>query len=464
MPISRRNLLKLAATSAAGSALLAAGCRPERARGGPPNLIFFLSDDQRHDTLGCTGDRLVRTPAIDALAAQGTLFRNAFVTTSICASSRASLLTGVSETRHHYTFNTPPLARRFADASYPALLKRAGYRTACIGKFGVQLQDEAQNGFLDFYDPRDLPIEKTGTDGQRHHNDEINTDHALAFLRDVDPAQPFLLALNFSAAHAQDDDRARQYHPTTWAKDLYADVDFPPPKLGADYFESQPEFLKHSLNRERWGWRWDTPEKYQRNLRDYYRMVSGLDHQVGLVMAELRRLGLLDNSVIVYASDNGCYLGDRGFADKWTHYEESLRVPLIVADQRAPTPGARVVDALALNLDVPATLLDLAGIAAPAQYQGRSLLPLMRGAAPADWRRDFLCQHTMNGAAIPKWIGVRDERYVYARYFEQQPVFEFLHDLHSDPTEFRNLAGDAGHAEVLATLRARCDALKAEWS
>ncbi|HMB57347.1 MAG TPA: sulfatase [Arenimonas sp.] len=463
MPISRRRLLKLAATSAAGTALLAAGCARSAKRSERPNIVFFLVDDQRNDTLGCTGDRIVRTPTIDALAAQGTLFRNAFVTTSICPSSRASLFTGVSETRHHFTFNTPPIARALAEASYPALLKQAGYRTAVIGKFGVQMQDEVQKNFLDVFDPRDLPIEKRGADGRLHHNDEVNVEHALTYLRGCDPAQPFLLSLNFSATHAEDEDMARQYHPIAWAEHLYSDVTFPPPKLAdPKYFDSQPDFLKHSLNRTRYFWRFDTPEKYQRSLRDYYRMISGVDHQIGQVLAELDRLGLRDNTVIVYAADNGYYMGDRGFADKWSHYEESLRVPMIIVDPRHH--GAGGVDAMALNVDVPATLLDLAGIARPAHYQGRSLRPMLTGKTPGDWRHDFLCQHTMNDPAIPKWIGVRDERYVYARYFEQQPAYEFLHDLQTDPTEFVNLAKDPAQADLLAKMRARCDALKLAWS
>lgn len=234
---------------------------------------------------------------------------------------------------------------------------------------------------------------------------------------------------------------------------------FPPPKTGdPKYFASQPDFLKHSMNRERFLWRFDTPEKYQQNMRDYYRMLGGLDHMVGLVVEGLRRAELLDNTIIVYASDNGCYMGDRGFADKWTHYEEALRVPMIIADFRDP-PASRVVDAFALNVDLPATLLDIGGIAAPAHYQGRSLLPLMSG-QPSPWRHDFFCQHTMAEPTIPKWVGVRSKRYMYARYFEQQPAYEFLHDLQADPTEFRNVAHAPDYLAVLESQRARCDALQ----
>lgn len=459
MSLSRRDFLR---TSGLAAAALVAACK---GRGGsssrPPNILFILTDDQRNDTLGCTGDRIVRTPAIDALAQRGTLFRNAFVTTPICPSSRASILTGVTETRHHFTFGTPPLPRALCDASYPALFHGAGYRTGMVGKFGVQMADAAQRAYFDVFEDRDRPYDKVLADGRHRHVDEINTDSALAFLQGCRADQPFLLALNYSSAHAEDDDRRRQYHPIAWASDLYRDTVFPPPKNGdPKYWASQPGFLQHSMNRERYLWRFDTPEKYQATMRDYYRMLSGLDHMVALLVAGLREKGLLDDTIIVYASDNGCYLGDRGFADKWSHYEESLRIPMIVSDFRRP-PAPRVVDALALNVDLPATLLDLAHIPVPAQYQGRSLAPLMAG-QPVPWRHDFLCQHTMVEPTIPKWVGVRSERFMYARYFDQQPAYEFLHDLRADPTELRNVANAPAYAAELQTQRARCQALQKE--
>lgn len=461
MSFSRREFLGSIAAAASAFAVPALPALAEKRPARAPNIIFFLTDDQRNDTLGCTGDKIVMTPHIDALAAQGTLFRNAFVTTSICPSSRASILTGVTETRHHYTFGTPPIARALCDTSYPALLKKAGYRTAIIGKFGVEMADDAQKGFVDDFDPRDRPYDRKRADGTPVHVDQLNLESALSFIEQADADQPFLLSLNFSSAHAEDDDKQRQYHPLPWAEDLYTDVQFPPPKLGDPrYFESQPDFLKHSFNRVRFGWRWDTPEKYQKNMRDYYRMLSGIDHMIGIVMDALRSRGLLENSIVVYAADNGYYMGDRGFADKWTHYEESMRVPIIIADQRTTHRKPRVVDAIALNVDIPATFLDAAGIAQPATYQGRSLLPMTRGDTPHDWRKDFLCQHTMNEPGIPKWVGVRGERYMYARYYEQSPAYEFLHDLKADPTEFVNLATSDKHAKLLAEQRAHCDALR----
>ena len=168
--------------------------------------------------------------------------------------------------------------------------------------------------------------------------------------------------------------------------------------------------------------------------------------------------GFADNTVIIYSADNGYYMGDRGFAGKWSHYEQSIRVPLIIYDPRLPEARrGRVLSELALNVDLPATFLDLAGAALPATYQGASLLPVMHG-KPAPWREDFLAEHLLEyGARIPKWEGVRGRRYMYARYFEHD--YEFLHDLETDPNQLKNFAQDPAYGETLKQMRTRCDTL-----
>ena len=186
---------------------------------------------------------------------------------------------------------------------------------------------------------------------------------------------------------------------------------------------------------------------------------------IGRIRAELGRLDLADNTVIIYMGDNGYYMGDRGFAGKWSHYEQSLRVPLIVYDPRLP-PAKRgaVNDRMALNIDVPATILDLAGVEIPPAYQGRSLLPLVGGEAVSGWRTYFFCEHRMNHPAIPKWEGVRGSRYVYARYYEQNPVYEFLHDLKTDPDELVNLASNPAYGDLLESMRNRCSELNTAYA
>lgn len=244
---------------------------------------------------------------------------------------------------------------------------------------------------------------------------------------------------------------------------MYDNVTVDAPHLSEpSVYASQPEFLKNSLNRERWYWRWDTPAQYQKNIKGYYRMLSGVDHVMGRVLDEVERLGLADNTVIVFSSDNGYYLGSRGFAGKWSHYEESLRVPLVIYDPREDASHrGRIEKPMVLNVDIPATILDIAGVEVPDAYQGVSLMPFVRDETPSSWRTEFFVEHLMDyPGRIPKWEGVRGERYVYARYFEQSPPFEFFHDLQSDPMELENFAGDARYQAALETARRRTDALR----
>ena len=430
-----------------------------------PNVIFFLSDDHRSDMLGCAGHPILKTPVIDDLARRGVRFRNAFVTTSICAASRATLFSGLWERSHRCTFGTPPLATAMVEASYPAQLKAAGYRTGLVGKFGVRVQRGATGRMFDVFVPVNRnPYFKKQRDGSRRHLTEIAGDRAIQFLQGCRPDQPFCLSVSFNAAHAEDSDKQNHF-PWPAAEDgLYDDATIPPPLVDVDFWKQLPEFLQNSMHRDRWFWRWDTPQKYQANVKAYYRMITGLDRVMGRVLAEARRLKLADNTVVIFCGDNGYYKGSRGFAGKWSHYEESLRVPLVIYDPRvAVNLRGRVVDSVALNVDVPATITSLGLGRPPATYQGRDLMPFVRGQHVADWRTDFFCEHLFDNAKIPKWEGVRGQRYVYARYFEHLPEGEFLHDLESDPRQLRNLAGNPASTAILRRMRARCDELRDEY-
>ncbi|MEQ8789913.1 MAG: sulfatase [Pirellulaceae bacterium] len=429
-----------------------------------PNIIFFLTDDQRADFLGCAGHPIVKTPNIDRLAAEGVRFENMFVTTSICAASRATLFSGLYERTHRYTFGTPPMNPEHTAASYGALLRKAGYRTGFVGKFGVGVQRGEQQKMFDYFAPLNRnPYFKKQADGSLRHLTEIAGDKAEEFLESCDDAQPFCLSVSFNASHAEDSDKENHYPWPKAVDGMYDDLTMPPPKLADPaVYESQPDFLKKSLNRERYFWRWDTPEKYQKNTRAYFRMITGLDNVIGRVLKKTDQLGFADNTVVIYAADNGYYHASRGFAGKWSHYEESLRVPLVIYDPRAPKDlRGRTLPQMALNVDIPATILAYAGVEIPDTYQGENLKPLVEGEKLKTWRHDFFCEHLMDvGARIPKWEGVRDQRYVYARYFEQEPVYEFLHDLQADPDQLKNFVSDDAYAEVLAKMRRRCDELR----
>ena len=462
--MKRRDFLTQASLAGAGLALgplvrADAGPRSGRNR---PNIVFLLTDDQRWDMMGCAGNPWIRTPNMDALAHEGCRFTNAFVTTSICAASRASFLTGLYERTHRFTFGTPPLARAFTDISYPVLLRTAGYRTALFGKFGIKVPPGATSKMFDeFENLFRHPYFKKQADGSKRHLTDVLGDKAVGFLRSARSGkQPFCLSISFNAPHAEDSD-PRQY---VWPKamdGLYRDVVFPPPADSAPaFFEGLPGFLRDSLNRKRWHWRFEPPEKRQEMTRGYYRMISGVDAVVGRIRRELRKLGLADNTVIVLMGDNGYFLGERGFAGKWLGYEPSLRVPLLVFDPRTPQSlRGRTVSALALDVDIAPTLLDFAGTDVPALMQGRSLGPVLAN-RPVLWRSDFFCEHLFNHPKIPKFEGVRSLRWKYLRYFEQTPVYEELFDLTRDPLEEQNLVRDRRYADVLDRLRKRCNQLR----
>lgn len=426
-----------------------------------PNFLFLLTDDQRWDMMGCAGNPIIQTPEMDALAREGVRFSNAFVTTSICAASRASIFTGLHERTHQYTFGTPPLRNELVDMSYPKLMRDAGYRTGFVGKFGVGVEKGARERMFDWFKPMSRnPYFKKQAEGTEEHLTDLIGEAAAGFLGACKPDQPFCLSVSFNAPHAEDSDK-RQYFWPKAVDHLYRDVRMPVPKTADPaFFEALPQFLKDSMNRARWHWRFETPEMAQDMTKGYYRMISGIDAVIGRLRQQLERLGVADNTVIVLIGDNGYFLGERGFAGKWLMYEHSIRVPLIVFDPRAPQHLRGLApEQMALNIDTPATMLDLAGIPLPAKMQGESLVPLLRGQSPP-WRTDFFCEHLFENATIPKFEGVRTREWKYIRYFEQEPVYEELYHFADDFDEEHNLIDDPRHRHMLALLRRRCDELR----
>jgi arylsulfatase A-like enzyme len=428
-----------------------------------PNILFFLVDDQRNDTLGCAGHPIVKTPNVDRLAEQGVRFENAFVTTAICAASRASIFTGLHERTHGYTFGKPPIAGKYLSNGYPALFKKAGYRTGFAGKYGIKPK---QTQYFDEYQEiRGSPYLHKQPDGSVRHETELAGDFAVNFIEKSEG--PFCLSVSFNASHADDGNHIPGIGHFPWPKavdGMYEDVAIANPRLGDPSIrENLPAFFgEGSMNRERWYWRWDTPEKYDANIRAYFRMLSGIDNTIGRVIESLEANGIADNTIIVYMGDNGYMMGDRGMAGKWNHFEQSLRVPMIIYDPRVTKKKAfRTESAMALNIDIAPTFLEAAGIDVPDHYQGRSLLTMVQGRKARNWRDDFFCEHLMENAKIPKYEGVRGERYVYARYFEND--YEFLHDLKLDPDELVNHAENPEYRRVLAKMRARCDDLRDEY-
>ncbi len=413
------------------------------------------------------GDKIVKTPNIDRLASRGVLFRNAFVTTSICWVSRASIFSG-QWLRRHGGVDSNGFGEPAAWAQcYPALLHEQGYRTGFTGKFGVGKDNKAMSSVFDYW--KGLPGQAgkffiEPDDPKHQHKTALFGDQALEFIASQEAkAQPFCLSVSFNAVHARDH-QPREYTPDSRDEGMYDGIPIPRPKLATDEaFKRLPEAVQKSEGRERWTWRFDDPDKAQGILRDYYALITGVDREVGRIVETLEKQGLASHTVIIFTSDNGYALADRGLADKWFAYEEDMRVPLIIADPRLPkSRRGSTEDAFALNVDLAPTMLDIAGVAVPQGMQGRSLRPLLEGRAPGDWRTEFFYEHHSVAKRIPPVEAVRTQRWKYIRWMEPNPVSEELYDLQADPLEEKNLATVGEFAAILKQLRERREAMITE--
>ncbi len=470
-----------------------------------PNIVFIFADDHAAHALSAYaphlryGEHIAETPRLDALAAEGMLFTNAFVTNSICAPSRATVLTG--QYGHLNGVMTNGQALHPTDLAFPGLLREAGYRTALFGKWHLQEEPEGFDhyevltGQGPYYNPtlhsaRDT-VSYTG------YTPEIITDRAVDWLASRDDDTPFLLMLHHNAAH-------RYWDPGPAELGMYGDTLLPEPgtfhddasgraspaadpemSVALDLF---PRDLKLEAPRgltaeQRAAWdrayaaenAWylsvaDTLPaeeivawKYQRYIKDYLRTVAALDRSVGRVVEALERAGITEETLIVYTSDQGFFLGDHGWFDKRWMYEESLRIPLIVRWPGTVTAGSVNRD-LVMNLDLAETLLDAGGAPVPAAMQGRSLVPLLNGRAPADWRDAIYYQYF----EYPGWHmvrrqhGVRTDRYKLIHYYE---VGEWeLFDLERDPEELDSVHDDPRYAAIRADLEARLTRLRAQYA
>lgn len=444
-------------------AMLALPYGPALAGESRPNIVVIVTDDQRWDALGAAGNTIIRTPHLDRLAAQGTRFTNAFASSSICAASRASILTGMYERRHGCNFHTGPLKPSLLAESYPVLMRGAGYFTGFVGKYGVgdgKREVEGDTLFDRWYgfygQGQYFPKDAGGK-----HLDEIMIDQAEDFLDELPPDRPFCLSISFKSPHSGVGYLG--YTPEKDLAELYRDVTIPYPATATEqHFAALPEFLQRSNARYNyWELRYSTPEKYQETMKDYYRLITGMDRAVGRLRGELSRRGLGENTVLVFLSDNGDMTADYLIGGKELLYDVSIRVPMMVYDPRvAAKARGQTRDELVLNIDVSPIVLDLAGVAMPPSVQGMSLAPLVRGEKIA-WREDFFCENNfcVPEQYYPKIEGVRTARWKYIRYPEMEPDYEELFDLQADPLETKNLAGNGGSAKVLVELRRRCDEL-----
>ncbi|WPJ97273.1 sulfatase-like hydrolase/transferase [Coraliomargarita algicola] len=417
-----------------------------------PNILVLIADDHRKDLIGKYHD-IVVTPALDDLCDTGVFFNNAYATTPICAASRASIFTGLTERTHGYTFGESAVPAQFTATAYPKMLKENGYRTGFVGKFGCELSETSSERF-DYYEDFWRTINKT-YNGEAIPQTYYKAQKARDFIEDAHTnhaGTPWCMSVSFWDPHAFDHDLENQYYYPPEFETLYDDVTIPDARISDDAtFNALPDFIKTSMCRTRWGWRYETPEKYQRMVKRHYRSITGVDKGVQMIRDKLTELGIADNTVIIYMGDNGYMINERQLAGKWLGWDECLQVPLIIYDPRDGGLRGAELDQVALNIDLAPTILELAGIDIPDMYQGKSLYPLLSGENPP-WRNEFFFEHyfTANGQ-IPRSEGVRTDQWKYVKY----PLdnFEQLYDLQADPGEVTNLAGNAAYADELALMQ-----------
>ncbi len=426
-----------------------------------PNIIFILTDDQRWDALGFAGNDIIQTPNMDKLASSGIYFKNAFVTTPICAASRASLFTGLYERTHNYTFGKGKLiADPYIYDSYPYVLKKAGYKTGFVGKFGVKVNEGMIDTMFNSSEVTHYPYFKE-VDGKQVHLVDINGGHAIDFIKE-NKEEPFCLSLSFWSPHA-DDGSEEQYFWPKRCDSLYLNEEIPVPETAdPSFFEALPEYLQTTMNRERWHWRYDTPEKYQEMVKGYYRMISGVDDVIGEIRKTLEEEGLAENTVIIFMGDNGYFMGERGYAGKWLMHEQSIRVPMMIYDPRQPeTKRGKTYEEMVLNVDVTPTILELAGVNIPERYQGESLTAFYNK-QPENWRKSIFCEHRWeNNVNIPRTECFRDENWKLIRYDEAPELLE-LYNYSKDVNEVKNLAYEPEFADKVKYYSNKCDSVAEE--
>lgn len=420
-----------------------------------PNILILISDDQRWDQLSYADSPLIpelKTPNMDKLAKEGVYFNNAFITTPICAVSRASIMTGRYASTHGMNHFNTPIAADVLSKSYPALLHDNGYRTGVLGKWGMGV--EGTEGVFDVFNA----WAKQGkyfhdTDSGKIHNAEWLAIRAKEFFESCTGDQPFCLTVCYKSPH-------HPYQPDERDKNLFADVNIPKRETDTpkDYQNMASHVMEKSLNR----WCYfderkdeDTKNNFEKN---FLRCVKSLDRSVGEIMQTLQDLDLEENTIVVFLSDHGYMWGEHGLGGKWLLYEESIRTPIIIRGPGIPKAMiGKKLDNLALNIDLAPTILEMVGISVPEEMDGMSLFLQLTGTAASE-RTDFFMEHV--GIIdvenpIPDSRGVRTDEWKYIRYVNVEPEVEEMYHLKVDPLEAKNLIEDARYNDVKNELKGK---------
>mmetsp|Transcript_2373 Transcript_2373/g.4074 ORF Transcript_2373/g.4074 Transcript_2373/m.4074 type:complete len:610 (-) Transcript_2373:71-1900(-) len=492
----------------------------------PMNIILFYADDWRYDTMGAAGNPVVKTPFIDALAKEGVRFTENCVTTSICWISRATLYTGQYLARHHFEMlgrgrtilEDGKLVEKKLEVPanetlYSLMKKKAKYFVGHTGKLGLWIDHEEYLGksFDYFTDEDGWHWRNIG--GKMMHITNKNTGDALRFLKMWEskgkPKQkPFFLNVAYFATHAVDGDK-RQYMPQNESMTMYENDTIPiPATANEETWQKMPYFFRPSSGamnegRTRWTWRYDEPDKHQHMMKNYYRMASEVDTSVGIILKELEMQGQLNNTMIIFTTDNGNFHAEHGLADKWYPHQESIRVPLVIKDPRmSPEFVGTTNDEFTLNIDLAATVLAAAGLDPLPTMMGRDMSVLYRrngfegevaaatsqsrrkafastngrryidpssdgggqyhSGSESSWRTEFFYEHPMhsNRDYIPASEALvrKDYKYFYWPNFDYEQLF----DLKNDPGEIHDLFNSSNpvHQKKLAEMRRRFKELK----
>jgi len=444
-----------------------------------PNILFIMTDDHAAHAMGCYGSVINQTPHLDRIAQDGMRFNNCFCTNALCEPSRATILTGTYNHINEVTTIGAHLDNRQENVA--KILQRNGYQTAIVGKWHLG-QGEAHwptgfdywnilQGQGPYFDPEMVRNgEKVQYEG---YTTDLITDLSLEWLKERDKDKPFFLMYHHKAPH-------RPWDPDDKHADMYEDIDIPTPETFDDDYSNRAaaagaarmtvaeDLTERDLKQP-------VPEglspeeekhwKYQRYIKDYLRCVASVDDNVGRVLDYLDEEGLTDDTIVVYTSDQGFFLGDHGWYDKRFMYEESLRMPFIIRYPRAIQAGS-VNDDIITNVDFAPTFLHYAGIEIPGEFQGRSFDPLLGGSTPKDWPQSMYYRYWMHLAHhhVYAHYGIRTRRYKLIYYYadalgqpgaideKKAPEWE-LFDLERDPHELNNVYHHPEYADTAEELR-----------
>jgi arylsulfatase A-like enzyme len=465
-----------------------------------PNVLFIFSDDHAYQAISCYGDtrKLIDTPHLDRIAREGMRFDRCLVTNSICGPSRATILTGKYSHLNGF-LNNNNCTFDGAQTTFPKLLQQSGYQTAIVGKWHLHSDPTGFDhwqilpGQGVYYNP---PMIRQGeTVREPGYVTDVITERSLEWLKNRDPEKPFLLMCQHKAPHREwapalrhlGHDGDRKYDEPETLFDDYAgrgeaerDQHMTLEQTMNDH-DLKLDVLRELTDEQRALWdayygprnakfkeakltgkdlvRW----KYQRYMHDYLGCIRSVDESVGRLLAYLDENGLAENTIVIYASDQGFYLGEHGWFDKRWIFEESLRTPLMVRWPGVTAPGSVNGD-LVSNLDFAETILEAAGVAAPAEMQGESLVPVLAGKTPADWRKSFYYHYYEfpEPHRVRPHFGVVTDRFKLVQFYGWDGAYREMFDLRTDPQEMHSVLNDAAYAEQRGELEKELTRLRRE--